>query len=659
MYISKVIIKNFRGFNKEGVEFKFKQGINIILGENNIGKSSLIDALRLSLVAGQYKKGIYISIDDFNIDTMGKRADTINIDIYFEGLSQDQGTAFYLLTNGLDTTKAELHLQYNIYKDTKGNERVKDSVTGGPSNNSIDHNIFDNISTIFMPALRNVESDLKPSRNSQLASLMFSHASSAEDKERITKAFIAANDSVKQDQTIQELQKSINDNLHIIEKEELQQQISIDLIPPTFETIAGALDAWYIVKHRYIEIEKTDFQKLADSLSVNYDQYEKAIKETSSSKVIIDLEILEKLQEASGLFVELKKIQRTSNRSLRQNGLGYNNLLSMATTLSDMQKKPNDDELSVFLIEEPEAHLHPQLLELLFNFFKQTDKEEKIQIFLTSHSPSLIAKADIESLNILYRVDDEIQYASIGELPLEITDKEDLKRYLDVTKSQLLFAKRVVFVEGISEAMLMSEFANLLGKPFDKYSVETVNISGVAFGPFAKIFSPNVYGNHLKYKCAIISDDDRCTNDDDTYQITKEELKNSSIDTVSIDNKLKNGTPSYRAQKLNEYNNANITVKLAYKTLEYELASISDNVPLLLEVLESIHPTVCKNIRKKIEEGIQQSEVALYLWLAICGSKGVFAQRLATELRKIYTNERDDTRFIVPKYIKEAIDFII
>lgn len=269
MYIKKLFVRNFRKFGNEGTTFVFQPNINIIIGENNSGKSSLVDILRLALASGLYKKNLYIDISDFHINSYGERANEIVIDIYFEGLTPDQGTTFYLLTDGTDATKAELHLKYTIYKDSKGNEKVRDHVTGGPRDNTIDREVFESINMVFMPALRNAESDLKPARTSQLAQLLSAFAPSVEDKDRIVAALKTANEQINEDPTIKALQSSINNNLNLIEKEELSQKVKINLLPPTFESIAGALDAWYLVDHKKIKIEKQKWEELLPE-SVNF-----------------------------------------------------------------------------------------------------------------------------------------------------------------------------------------------------------------------------------------------------------------------------------------------------------------------------------------------------------------------------------------------------
>lgn len=671
MYIEKVYIKNYRIIGSAGVTFKCNKGINVILGENNSGKSAVIDALRLALSAGVYRKNIFIKTSDFHINKYGEQADSINIDIFFNELTEEQATAFFMLTNGNDLKKAELHIEYNLYIDKKGNQKVREDIKGGVALNSIPREIYDNINLLYLAALRDAESDLKPSRNGQLANILYSVAKTDDDKERIIKAFYKANTDVTSDVAIKSVESIINRNLLNIEKDELQEKVRISLVDPTFESISSLIRIDYI-NNKLLRISVNDMLAILKELGLSKaDLRGKKICNLLSDKkhLEVNLDNIVKYKELKQLHIKLLLLIKNQNSTISQNGLGYNNILHMATSLGDLQEKPINEEISILLVEEPEAHLHPQLLDLLFNFFRKANNKSNIQIFITSHSPSLVAKADINSIHILNSKSDSNSIVSMKDTALNDDEKLDLKRYLDVTKSQMFFARRIVFVEGISEAILLSEFANLLGKPFDKYSVEVVNINGVAFEPFAKLFQKNEEKSYLDIPCAIISDNDKCTNYDDPYRITKQEKIYSNINVDTIINKLRQGSMSYRAMNLLTFNKDNICVKLAEKTLEYELARTEENVTLLLEILKKEHPTIAKDINDKIkplkENNLPEVEyetidmIALRIWIAIQDCKGSFAQRLANEISKITSGERTDVKFKVPKYISDAIDFII
>lgn len=235
-----------------------------------------------------------------------------------------------------------------------------------------------------------------------------------------------------------------------------------------------------------------------------------------------------------------------------QNGLGYNNLLFISAVLGDMSFEKSGIYANLFLVEEPEAHLHPQLQELVLNFFsKKVQQHENIQVIMTSHSPTMVSKIGIKNINLLYETHHKLYNYPLVKASLTDEENDYLEKYLDVTKSQLFFAKGVIFVEGISEAILVPEFAKLIERPLDMYAVELVNINGVGFAPFTKMIkTPNQ--NTGFAKASIITDDDRCSNKKDSTYISND--LDFDDDLTGIIDKLERGTPSDDVSEIMAYN---------------------------------------------------------------------------------------------------------
>ena len=84
MYLKRLDIKNFRVFDEEGVSLIFNQGVNAIIGENNSGKSSVIDAIRIAYSTVTYKKDIFFSKSDFHVNEDGTTADYAQFDVFLE-----------------------------------------------------------------------------------------------------------------------------------------------------------------------------------------------------------------------------------------------------------------------------------------------------------------------------------------------------------------------------------------------------------------------------------------------------------------------------------------------------------------------------------------------------------------------------------------------
>ena len=215
------------------------------------------------------------------------------------------------------------------------------------------------------------------------------------------------------------------------------------------------------------------------------------------------------------IFLENKDKQKYFE--LYQNGLGYNNLIYIATVLGDLkrQKELEKEAYIALLIEEPEAHLHPQLQSIFFNYLNKLN-EIGFQIFVSSHSPTITAKADLDSLIVLQDQENKITSLSINKSNLNDINRKYLEKFLDVTKSQLFFANGVILVEGISEALLFPVFSEIIGTEYsiEKKGVELVNLNGVAFEHFGKLFNPDNAETRLNCRCAILTDDDRTSDGD-------------------------------------------------------------------------------------------------------------------------------------------------
>ena len=126
------------------------------------------------------------------------------------------------------------------------------------------------------------------------------------------------------------------------------------------------------------------------------------------------------------------RISEAANRSfeLYQNGLGYNNLLFMSAVLGDMALEKGGVYQNLLLVEEPEAHLHPQLQELVHDFLTDANKNDgNIQIIYTSHSPTLASKIDIRNINLLYEHDHKKYCLPFSQTKLEDNDKMYLQKY--------------------------------------------------------------------------------------------------------------------------------------------------------------------------------------------------------------------------------------
>ena len=115
------------------------------------------------------------------------------------------------------------------------------------------------------------------------------------------------------------------------------------------------------------------------------------------------------------------------------------------------------------------------------------ENNSSTQFILTTHSTNLASSINPKNLILLYN--NQAFSMAESETLLGKEDYEFLERFLDATKSNLFFAKGLIFVEGDAENLLLPAFAELIGYPLHEYGISIVNIGNTAFERYIKLFS--------------------------------------------------------------------------------------------------------------------------------------------------------------------------
>jgi putative ATP-dependent endonuclease of OLD family len=441
MHLTHLSIENFRCFGEgpNRLDLPLRKGLTALVGENDSGKSAIIDALRFAL--GTIDQEWYrLEDSDFHVHT-GSRE--IKITCKYEGLAGRDLRAFVeFLTYGTKEGEGPFLYVNWTAKDTgeirKGRPYRRVEVHSGENGEgpSMPQEVRELLQATYLRPLRDAERALSAGRGSRLAQVL-------EHSAQITSG------SREYDLT-----KPLND-----------QELSVlgisDLLNALLQQQKG-------VTHTRDQIDKnlTELTLQGDGLTSDIRVSGVAASEESRLR-----ELLEKLDLRLGGDGKL--------------GLGSNNALFMACELLLLAQP--DEGSKVLLIEEPEAHLHAQRQLRVMKFLQEQARDRNIQVIVTTHSPTLASAIDLDNIVMVTRQKRAFAMAE-GHTELEKSDYRFLQRFLDATKANLFFARGVMIVEGDAENILIPTLACLLGRDFTTHGVSIVNVGGVGLRRYARIF---------------------------------------------------------------------------------------------------------------------------------------------------------------------------
>jgi len=437
--------------------FWFQPDLTVLVGENNSGKSNIIDAIRLVTAPSDGRRTRYCEASDVSFNTDDPWFD---IRAVFAGLSIQKQAMYLSSSNGVGTGEISYRLRHDIAG--RHERRGINSWTVG-ANDSVDPEpaARERIRHVFLPPLRDAQQSLASGGGDRIEFVMKALAAEGEIEKFEASAATAFAD-LSSDPLVVRANDGIATQLSGLSRGSMPQISKVGFVEPSLRQLARALR----VKIGEVGLDPTE---------------------------------------------------------LTHTGLGYSNLLFLATVVVELEAT-RDADLTLFLVEEPEAHLHPQLQTAVLDFLKGAARHDvevpgEVQVIVTTHSAQLAcavpaAQVAVIKASHLAGIDPPVRCsAAVPAWLLDVPDiqRRKVDRYINATRSPMLFGPRVLLVEGIAEALLLPPLARrvLSDDDFARFrGVALVAIDGVDFEPYIRLLLSQHDGICIAERVVVITDKD-------------------------------------------------------------------------------------------------------------------------------------------------------
>ena len=614
MYIKLLKIKNFRNFGDPPFEIELRP-FTLILGENNIGKTNLFNALGLifSQEITVFRKRM-LEIDDLNYEAIFRFKTEIcdlsipfdkvvfpevRIDVFATGFNQDQQSIVGNWAIDPKITEAQLTYLFSpkqSFQKAEWVNKARENLQGSGQPQ-------DKWASLVIFPIQGYRYSLfggnDPTKDLESYWLQMLKMEILEALRDAPKELIASNDYRLLYRVLnRNTDADYNDIKQVLDQ--LEEKVSTN---PNLTTIKG------------------DVKRLLDQVSLVTTANDNKIDFRFAGMGTV--EILKKL----GLIYGVNPID------ISRNGLGRNNLLFISLVLSQLSANSIQGDKTHFrliAVEEPESHLHPQLQDHLAENIEQIRNEsaDELQLLITSHSTHIAAKLSLENSCVIFN-DSKTGKAQAHYILNGLDTKKDsdtvsyLKRYLDATKSRIFFTRKVILVEGFAEQFLIPEFfraAYGVDQSLEKNDCNVVNVNGVAFKHFLRVIK-----NGYFIKCLVLTDQDTGTKTENRADQLKVDFNQPDLISVEATN---------------------------LSTFEKDLIDSNktgDGKSVLLNALKQVKPTG----GAKFEVAIGKNDIDVESFFSeIEDYKSEFAFRLAEQMREM------PNKLVIPEYIKRGFEFL-
>lgn len=502
MFLSDLVINGFRKFNRQkngepGLTVHFQKGLNVLVGENDSGKTAIIDAIRLLLgeISDDFQK---IKDEDFFVDKNNLNSRSFQISAVFQELTSKEAGIFFEWLSFDENGDYQLRLELIVERKTNENNQdfINRKLMAGELNSELilTPAARSFLKTNYLKPLRNAKDELTPGFRSHLPGLIMAHSlfkGDTKNKENLVEIIKNAN---------VQIENFFNGNTKEIDEPSLTSELT------------AVLSQLYDMK---------DQEKAATNIQLPEANFRKILKQLSLNPNSVNL------------------------------GLGNMNLVYIATELALMNDHRQHQIFgpNIILIEEIEAHLHVQaqirLIKYLEDYLVQNQQETSMQFILSSHSISLVSSVNQKYLIYVHNNHSYSMHPNFTLLKEE--DYEFLNRFLDATKANLFFAKGLLLVEGYAENILIPALAELIDLPLHKYGISIVNVGGRSFENYLKLFARKDPLESISLPISVIRDSDVRPF---VFRINEKNI--GAINPLLVDSKIDAEEPSKAYQTFNQ-----------------------------------------------------------------------------------------------------------
>ena len=602
MFISRLFIRNFR--NLRHFDAETGAGVTCFIGENNSGKTNLFQALRLVLDGNISPQRRRLQPEDLSVGLTFTTPEHVLISVEFSDFAGRPNEEALPFTAVLENGRARI--SYRFRPKATARDTIEQLAEGAPvprlgmddyvweiaaGGDNIDLNTVtwkdsfgtrfstDNLQqgylVVLMEALRDVESRLAAPRTSPLQQIIEQRKIPEADQTALVELLQTANASINASATIGDLGTQLSSSFKEAAGKAFAMGVSLGLGEPSFADISRGL------------------------------------------KVLLSGYGLASLDPS-------------------RNGLGLNNILYISMLQHYFERRVAEEKTAgqLLLVEEPEAHLHPQLQRVLL----ATLQRKNVQVFITTHSTYITSGVPLSSHIVLTSTGGAVTtFAKPTSIPaMEAADIADLERYLDATRSALLYARKVLLVEGPAEQFVIPRIVKaVIVIDLDVDGIAVVPIFGTHFSSYAKLFGPG----GIQKKCAILTDGDLLPSDADPDSPAEQ-------DEVS---------PALSRQELNALRGPYVEVFTCETTFEREL-TLHGTLAMLEAGTREIGAPRLANTLRQLQEQItagEQPDLTQAKDRVLRTAKRFGKARYAQVISKHATSAR-----AVPDYLRNALEWL-